>query len=69
MDNGSDATHLGPEDSHMDNILHNAFPDILDDGGGCVTNHVVSEDHLQGDLMFTEHAGSSRFTAETRDLS
>ncbi|KAF8117369.1 hypothetical protein N665_0011s0088 [Sinapis alba] len=62
MDNGSDATHLGLEDSHMD-IIHNAFPNILADGG-CVTNHVVSEDNLQGnisyveggDLTFTEHA-------------
>lgn len=64
MDNG-DGTHLGLEDSHMD-IIHNAFPDILaDGGGGCVTNHV---DNLQGnisyvgggeDLTFTQHAGPS----------
>ncbi|KAF8093721.1 hypothetical protein N665_0379s0013 [Sinapis alba] len=64
MDNG-DGTHLGLEDSHMD-IIHNAFPDILADGG-CVTTHVVSEDNLQGNisyvggenLTFTEHAGPS----------
>ncbi|KAL1212513.1 hypothetical protein V5N11_036088 [Cardamine amara subsp. amara] len=64
MDNG-DATHLGLEESHMD-IIHNAFPEILADGG-CVTTHVVLEDHLQGDisyvggenLTFTEHAGPS----------
>lgn len=64
MDNG-DATHLGLEDSDME-IIHSAFPDILADGG-CVTNHVVSGDNLQGDisyvggenLTFTEHAGPS----------
>ncbi|CAF2058657.1 hypothetical protein Bca52824_082147 [Brassica carinata] len=64
MDNG-DGTHLGLEDSHMD-IIHNAFPDILADGG-CVTNHVVSDDNLQGNisyvggenLTFTEQAGPS----------
>ncbi|CAH2064154.1 unnamed protein product [Thlaspi arvense] len=64
MDNG-DATHLGLEDSHMD-IIHSAFPDILGDDG-CVTNHVVPEDNLQGNisyvggenLTFSEHAGPS----------
>jgi hypothetical protein len=64
MDNG-DATHLGLEDSHMD-IIHNAFPEILAEGG-CVTTHVLPEDNLQGDipyvegenLTFTEHAGLS----------
>ncbi|KAJ0245720.1 Forkhead-associated [Hirschfeldia incana] len=65
MDNGGDATHLGLEDSHMD-IIHSAFPDILADGGGCVTNHVVSEDNLQGDLTFTEHAGPSECEAVHR---
>lgn len=64
MDNG-DATHLGLEDSHMD-IIHNAFPEILAEGG-CVTTHVVPEDDLQRNipyvggenLTFTEHAGPS----------
>ncbi|KAG5379617.1 hypothetical protein IGI04_027459 [Brassica rapa subsp. trilocularis] len=64
MDNG-DGAHLGLEDSHMD-IIHNAFPDILADGG-CVTNHVVPEDNLQGNisyvggenLAFTEQTGPS----------
>ncbi|XP_010504237.1 PREDICTED: uncharacterized protein LOC104781300 [Camelina sativa] len=73
MDNG-DATHLGLEDSHMD-IIHNAFPEILAEGG-CVTTHVVSEDHLQGDipyvgggenLTFTEHAGPSGCDAVYQD--
>ncbi|KAF2601274.1 hypothetical protein F2Q70_00026835 [Brassica cretica] len=66
MDNG-DATHLGLEDSHMD-IIHNAFPDILAD-------HVVSEDHLQGDisyveggdLTFTDHADPSECDAVHQD--
>ncbi|VVB05650.1 unnamed protein product [Arabis nemorensis] len=68
MNNG-DATHLGLEDSHMD-IIHNAFPDTLADGG-CVTNHVVSGDNLQGgisylggeNLTFTEHVGPSECDA------
>uniref|UniRef100_M4DE99 FHA domain-containing protein n=2 Tax=Brassica campestris TaxID=3711 RepID=M4DE99_BRACM len=66
MDNNGDATHLGLEDSHMD-IIHNAFPDILAD-------HVVSEDHLQGDisyvggdLTFTEQAGPSDCDAVHQD--
>uniref|UniRef100_A0A1J3IGP9 Microspherule protein 1 n=1 Tax=Noccaea caerulescens TaxID=107243 RepID=A0A1J3IGP9_NOCCA len=72
MDNG-DATHFGLEDSHMD-IIHNAFPEILGDGG-CVTNHVASEDNLQGDisyvggqnLAFAEHAGPSECDAVHQD--
>ncbi|CAN8254584.1 unnamed protein product [Cochlearia groenlandica] len=72
MDNG-DATHLGFEDSHMD-IINSAFPEILADGG-CVTNHVVSEDHLHGNiayvggenLTFTEHAGPSECNAVHQD--
>ncbi|RID65265.1 hypothetical protein BRARA_D00472 [Brassica rapa] len=66
MDNNGDASHLGLEDSHMD-IIHNAFPDILAD-------HIVSEDHLQGDisyvegdLRFTEHAGPSECAAVHQD--
>ncbi|KAJ0255336.1 Forkhead-associated [Hirschfeldia incana] len=60
MDNGDGTTHLGLEDSHMD-IIHNAFPDILaDGGGGCVT---TNQDNLQGyvggggenNLTFAEH--------------
>ncbi|CAH8369785.1 unnamed protein product [Eruca vesicaria subsp. sativa] len=74
MDNGGDATHLGLEDSHMD-IIHNAFPDILADGG-CMTNNVMSEDNVQGnisyvggggDLTFTEHAGPSECDAVHQD--
>lgn len=72
MDNG-DATHLGLEDSHMD-IIHNAFPEILAEGG-CVTTHVVSENNLQGDIpyvggenvTFTEHAGPSGCDAVYQD--
>ncbi|CAN8279271.1 unnamed protein product [Cochlearia groenlandica] len=61
VDNG-DAPHFGFEDSDLD-IINSAFPGLLG-GGGCVTNHVVSEDNLQGDIggenvTFTEHAGPS----------
>ncbi|ESQ45037.1 hypothetical protein EUTSA_v10010165mg [Eutrema salsugineum] len=72
MDNG-DATHLGLEDSHMD-IIHNAFPEILADDD-CVTNHVVSENNVHGNisytggenLTFTEHVGPSECDAVHQD--
>ncbi|XP_010539038.1 PREDICTED: uncharacterized protein LOC104813188 isoform X2 [Tarenaya hassleriana] len=76
-----DAAHLGLEESHMD-IIHNAFPEILVDGGcmGGFNNpiedsHPVPEDNLPGeiphvmagDLAFTQNAGSSGCDAVHHD--